>query len=238
MLMRKPRAFAEVYNDLDDDVVNVFRIMRDPEQAAALGKLIELTPWSRTEFFASYNEADNHLEKARRTIVRSLMGFGTTGQMLNRTGFRGKCERANNTGVADFQNYPGAIEGFVRRLKGVVIENRRAIDLIKAQDDEDTLFYVDPPYPHSSRTSLRSAADFGRCYKHEMHNIEHRQLGELLTLVRGMVVVSGYHCDLYDNELFADWKCVEKNTHADGGKKRVECLWLNRSAVKNLRVPA
>lgn len=85
VLMKKPRSFAEVYNDLDDNVVNVFRILRDPDKAAQLSRLIDLTPWSRTEFFASYEETEDDLERARRTIVRTLMGFGTTGQMLNRT---------------------------------------------------------------------------------------------------------------------------------------------------------
>lgn len=236
VLMKKQRSFAEVINDLDDDVVNVFRILRDPDAARRLSELLELTPWARSEFFNAYEPSADAIEQARRTIVRSFMGFGSTGKLRNGTGFRGKAERENSTGTKDWQNYPLAVRSFVGRMKGVVIENRPAIDLIKNQDGVDTLFYLDPPYPHSTRSAIRGDADFGRCYAVEMHDSDHRRLGELLRLVKGMVVISGYHCELYQ-ELFGDWTVVEKDTRADGGKKRTEVLWMNSAAASRLQSP-
>lgn len=226
VLMRKPRAVSEIINDLDADVVNLFRVLRSSADARRLIELIKLTPWSREEFFASYEPSHDPIEQARRTIVRCFMGFGTTGMTKQCTGFRGRAERENSTGPRDFVNYPRSLRTVIERLQGVIIENRPAVDLIKAQDTVDTLFYVDPPYPASTRSAFRS----GRHYRHEMHDAEHRQLGQLLRLVKGMVIISGYHCDLYDNELFHDWACVERAALADGGKKRTECLWINKAA--------
>src|SRR5262245_58814798 len=72
VLLRKSRAFAEVYNDLDGDVVNVFRVLRDRASAAALIRAIELTPWARDEFRLSYRPASDPVERARRTIARAF----------------------------------------------------------------------------------------------------------------------------------------------------------------------
>lgn len=231
VLLRKPRSKCEIYNDMDKSLVNLFRVLRTPD-AERLIDLLRLTPWSRTEFFDAYGETDDPVEWARRTVVRAFMGFGTTGMMKQGTGFRGKAERSNSTGPGDFVNYPNSLHVVINRLRGVTIENRPALDIIKREDSPETLFYCDPPYPHATRSALRSSADFSRCYAHEMHDADHRKLGDILRLVKGMVVISGYHCDLYDREIFADWTCVEKNTLADGGKKRVECLWLNPSAAE------
>jgi DNA adenine methylase len=230
VLLKKPRAKSEIYNDLDDDVVNLFRVLRDPLTAQRLISMIRLTPWSRKEFFASYETSDDSIEQARRTIVRCFMGFGTTGMTKQGTGFRGRAERENSTGPLDFVNYPEHLHAAVTRLRGVIIESRPAVDLIKAQDSEETLFYCDPPYLRDTRTSYRS----GRHYRHEMNDSDHRKLGQILKLVKGMVVISGYHSSLYDQDLFRDWKCVERNATVDGGGKRIECLWLNPAAADRL----
>jgi DNA adenine methylase len=60
-----------------------------------------------------------------------------------------------------------------------------------------------------------------------MTDDDHRALALTLRELRGMVVLSGYGCALYDRELYPDWLRVEKPTHADGARDRVEVLWLN-----------
>jgi DNA adenine methylase len=235
VLMQKPRSFAEVYNDLDDEVVNLFRVLRDPASAERLTELLRLTPWARTEFFAAYEPTEDPIEKARRIVVRSCMAFGTTGRRKNQTGFRGRPEIDNNTGAADFVNYPAAIGAVTERLRGVIIENKHALKIIRQQDGPETLLYVDPPYPERSRTSIRWPSRNDRCYAHEMTDDEHRVLAEVLHSVKGMVVLSGYRSDLYDQDLYADWASFQKDTFADGGKKRVEVVWLNAAAVQRLQ---
>lgn len=234
VLMRKDRAFMEVYNDLDDDVVNLFKILRNDESAEILIRQLELTPWSRTEFFETYQETDDPIEAARRLVVRSFMGFGTTGRRKNMTGFRGKAERKNNSGINNWHIYPQSLRTVVERLRGVLIESRPAIAVIRQQDRPETLFYVDPPYPHSTRTSVKTPSRRERCYAVEMSDDDHRELADVLHSVSGMVVLSGYPCDLYDVELYADWYRVDRIHWADGAKKRTEVLWLNAAAHNSL----
>lgn len=47
--------------------------------------------------------------------------------------------------------------------------------------------------------------------------------------VRGMVLLSGYPSALYDR-LFSSWVRVERQAFADGGRPRIEVLWLNKKA--------
>jgi DNA adenine methylase len=156
VLLRKPRSCAEVYNDLNADVVNLFRVLRDDDQADRLKNQLELTPFSRTEFLNAYEPAANPVESARRFVVRCCMGFGTSGSRTSKTGFRARPLRpgGKQSGVTDFVTYPEAIAAFSERLRGVIIECRTALELIALHDAPDTLFYVDPPYVLSTRTIL------------------------------------------------------------------------------------
>lgn len=230
VLMRKPRSYAEVYNDLDGDVVNVFRVLRNPRTAASLRRQLELTPYSREEFFACYEpvRSSSTIERARRRIVRSGMAFGTSSGKANRTGFRATPWRSGGyNGTDDWVSYPQALEAFTARLRGVCVEHRPAVEIIEQQDESEVLFYVDPPYPHSTRSAIRSPSDRERAYAHDMTDDEHRALAAVLRRVKGYVVLSGYRCDLYDRELYPDWESRERATLADGAASRTEVAWLN-----------
>jgi DNA adenine methylase len=227
LLMHKPRAYAEVINDLDGEVVNVFRVLRNRELAAELERQLRLTPWSRKEFWAAYDPADDPVEQARRTIVRVYMAFGTTGRRRNRSGFRAAPYRLKQSGVNDWLNYPRAISSFVERLQRVTVEQRPALDIIHQQDSPVTLFYCDPPYPFSTRTSVQWPSHNDRAYIHDMTDDEHRELAEVLHAIKGMAIISGYPCDLYDRELYFDWRRAEMTAWADQGKQRTEVLWIS-----------
>ena len=232
VLMRKSRSYAEVYNDMWDAVVNVFYCMRDPQKSEQLKWLLEMTPFSRTEFNSAFRrrpEGMGDVEAARLTILRSYAGFGsasTNGEYA--TGFRCNSNRSGTTPAHDWVNYPSNIKTFTERLQGVVIENKPAADVIKQHDTFETLFYVDPPYPHSTRNMNRGNST----YVYEMTDDGHRELSEQLKTLKGMVVLSGYPCDLYDRELYADWHRQEKKHRADGAVPRTEVLWINDRAWK------
>jgi DNA adenine methylase len=236
VLMRKERSQAEVYNDLDGEVVNVFRVLRDPALAARLVSLLDLTPWAREEFELCYEPATDPVERARRMIARSFMAHGSTARRLNRTGFRAKNYRRNQTGAGDWRSYPEAVPAFVERLRAVTIERRPALEVIAQQDDGETLFYCDPPYMHAVRTALTHKGGANDCcYAHEMTDDDHRELIGALRQVAGMVVLSGYRNALYD-DLLADWDLIEIDALADGGQARIECLWLNAAAARRGRL--
>lgn len=222
VFMRKPRSYAEVLNDLDGEVVHLFRVLRDEVQSRAQRTALDLTPFARTEFFEAYQPSGDPIERARRLIVRSYMGFGSNGHQ-RLTGFRSNSHRSGTTAAHDWANYPKCLDAFTARLRGVVIESRDAMDVIGQHDSPDTLFYVDPPY-------LPTTRDSGRDYAHEMAEEGHRALAEVLRSVKGMVVLSGYPCSLYDEELYPDWHRVEREALADGARKRLEVLWINEAA--------
>ncbi len=231
VLMRKARSYAEVYNDQWSTVVNVFRVLREPTTAARLAEALALTPYAREEFLAAYPDTDDPVENARRTILRSLAGFGsaaTNGDYV--TGFRANSNRSGTTPAHDWAHYPPHVRTFTERLAGVCIENRSALEVILQHDGPRTLFYVDPPYPHHTRNMARGDA----AYAHEMTDEEHRSLAGVLRSVEGMVVLSGYACDLYDVELYADWTRHQRQALADGARDRTEVLWLNPACARAL----
>lgn len=224
VLMRKPRTYAEVWNDLDGDVVNLFRVLRS-EQSARLVEEIRLTPFARDEFNISYDETTDPVERARRLCLRSFAGFGSNGH-VRKTGFRANSNRSGTTPAHDWINYPDALEAVIERVAGVVIENRDASQVMAAHDSPETLHYVDPPYVAATR-------DPGKDYAHEMDDDDHGALLVFLRGLDGMVVLSGYPSDEYDAALH-DWKRVEREALADGASKRTEVLWLNPHAVASL----
>lgn len=223
MLLRKPRAYAEIYNDLEGEVVNLFRVLRDPAHARELERLLRLTPYARVEFDQSYIIASDPIEAARKLIVRSFMGFGSSAcNPTWKTGFRDDSQRSGSTPAHDWQRYPDKLGAAVERLQGVVIENRPAIDILQKHDSPQTLHYVDPPYLHETRS-----AKWLRCaYRHELTESDHRHLADVLRSLEGMVIVSGYPSDLYE-ELFSGWHRIEKAARADGARLRKEVLWLS-----------
>ncbi|MCW5697321.1 MAG: DNA adenine methylase [Bauldia sp.] len=237
VLLRKPRAAAEVYNDLDDEVVSLFRVLRDPEASARLVELLRLTPFARTEFYECYQPTDDPIESARRLCIRSRMGFGsnahaTTGTNRAQTGFRANSNRSGTTPAQDWGNYPDTLAAVIDRLAGVVVEHRPAVQVMAAHDGPETLHYVDPPYLLSLRNPGHPY-DRKHMYRHEMSDADHEELLGFLRGLTGMVVLSGYPSELYEHAL-ADWHRVETEALADGARKRTEALWINPLAATRL----
>jgi DNA adenine methylase len=236
ILMRKPRAgLVEVYNDLHGEIVSLFRVLRDPDQAARLADLLRLTPFAREEFALSYEPTDDPVEQARRTVVRSMMGFGSNSASGMKSGFRANGNRQTAHPASDWVNYSAAVAAFTERLQGVVIENRMAIDIIRQHDYPDALHYCDPPYVHETRSAFTTTK--GKGYRHEMTDDDHRELARVLRECRGMVIVSGYPSPLYD-ELYDGWNISERAAMADAGKNgrgdRTEVLWINDACMAAL----
>lgn len=230
VLLRKRRSHAEIYNDLDGDVVNLFRVLRSSD-AARLVEMVRLTPFARREFADAYRPSEDPLEQARRLLIRSFMGFAAKGATGNTTGFRANSTRSGTTPGEDWANYPDALALVVRRLAGVVIENRPAADVMLHHDGPETLHYVDPPYVHETR----SKGGVGS-YRHEMTTDEHARLLEALCDLKGMVVLSGYPHPIYDATL-RGWERVTRKALADRARPRVEVLWLNPSAATAIASP-
>lgn len=232
VLLRKPRCNVEVYNDLNGDLVHLFRTLRHHTLGPQLVEAVRLTPFSREEFIDAYQPDTDPVERARRLIVRSFMGHGSNSCVSpHLNGFRSK-QGERVTPARSWAAYPENLALICQRLQGVTLEHRDAFKVIEYYDAPDTLFYVDPPYVESTRSyKLTRAKTY---YPHELTDVQHAELGDLLNRVRGMVVVSGYRCELYDR-LFAGWTRKTRRHLAHGSIPTRECVWLNPAATARRR---
>lgn len=224
VLLRKERSYGEVYNDLDGEMVNLFRVVRD--RGEEIRAKLELTPFARDEFLLGYEPSEDPLEQARRTLCRAFMGFGSAAVCGEKSGFRANSNRSGTTPAHDWRNFPDRLPETIERLRGVVIENKDAHAIMVQHDSEETLHYADPPYVHDTRGRGNRYRKKG--YKFEMTDEQHRETAAVLRSLKGAVVLSGYACDLYDKELYPDWTRFERASHADGARERTEVLWINR----------
>ncbi len=234
VLLTKQRCYSEIYNDTSGDVVNVFRVLQDPVTAADLQRRTYLTPFARDEFELCYEATDDPVERARRCIARSFMGFGSASYNIkHQTGFRSGSRKTNKAHAMDWTNWPNQVPAFVERLRGVTIENRDALACMAQHADDEALFYVDPPYVLSTRGS---AYGVRQKYETELTDGDHADLAAALHNLRGMVVLSGYPSELY-TELYADWERHERLAMADGARERTEVVWLNPACSSALHRP-
>lgn len=226
VLLRKERSYCEIYNVLNGEVINLFRVVQNPKTGKQLQELLWLTPFARREFELAYDYHPDPVESARRLVIRAFMGFGSAAHNSKHpTGFRATADRSGTTPAHDWITYPRQLPALIERLRGVVIENRPALGILRQRDGEDYLHYVDPPYVHCSR-GQRQHGNYGAF---EMTDAQHRELAAVLHTLRGKVILSGYNSPLY-RELFKGWRIARKRTTGNsncGASYRTEMLWMN-----------
>ncbi len=225
VLLNREPAPIETYNDVDGEVVNFFRVLRD--QKEALVEAIGLTPFAREEFEKAILEPVDglsDLERARRFYIRARQVRTGLAQKAS-SGRWAHCRLTSRAGMAGaVSRWLGSVEALpeiAQRLLRVQIEHDLAVNVIERYDSQETLFYCDPPYPHSSRGDHNA-------YEYEMSDQDHIQLAALLKSVKGQVALSGYHCDLLDR-LYSEWTCIEAPAEKVHSVKteRTEVLWVN-----------
>jgi len=224
LLNREPSPI-ETYNDLDGEVVNFFRVLRD--QRDRLIELIALTPFSREELRRAVEppeEGLSDLERARRFYVRARQARTGLAQRATEGRWatcRATSRRGMGGAVSRWLASPYALVEIAARLLRVQIESRPAIEVIRAYDSPDTLFYCDPPYPHQARGDRNA-------YGFEMSDDDHEALAAILHQVRGRVALSGYRCPLLDR-LYGDWRRLDAPVRLCHSVKsaRQEVLWVN-----------
>lgn len=226
LLNRKPSP-VETYNDIDGEVVNFFKVLR--EKKDELIYAIGMTPFSRQEFQVAVESNGNgsglsDVEKARRFFVRARQVRTGLAQTAS-AGRWANCLATSRAGMAGaVSRWLGSVEALeyiASRFLRVQIENDAALDVIHRYDSKDTLFYCDPPYPHESRGDSKA-------YRYEMSDEEHEELARVLNGVKGKVAISGYRCKLMDR-LYKGWYVHTAKTKKALSIKsdRTEILWTN-----------
>lgn len=216
---KRPSA-VETLNDLDGDIINLFRVLRDNPRA--LKRVLELTPYSREEYDRSFEPCADPVEKARRYMVKTTQAIGA--KMDGKCGWRNHKQPKIGGNACKWIGITNTIDTASARLRGsttnlVQIEHMDALRLIERYNSRDVLMYIDPPYVRSTRKS-------GRLYRYEMDNDQHRQLLSLIRNSKAKILLSGYQSGLYDDALqgwYKDWS-VSQTTSA---QKAVETIWAN-----------
>ncbi|MEK5178233.1 DNA adenine methylase [Paenibacillus odorifer] len=218
VLFNKPPAVLETVNDLDGNVVNLFRVIRDkPEE---LSQAVYWTPYSREEYLSCQAGGDSDLENARQFLVRCWQSIRVkTGTI---SGWKCRGTPDDSYRVKQWNNLPDKIAAVAERLKDVQIENRPALQVINRYNRSDVLIYADPPYLLETRN--------GTIYDNEMTDEDHIQLLETLIAHEGPVFLSGYENSLY-NELLQGWRREERQQVIETGQSRTEVLWINPRAA-------
>ncbi|OGV36174.1 MAG: hypothetical protein A2020_12275 [Lentisphaerae bacterium GWF2_45_14] len=232
VLFRKPKSYAELFNDLNHEIVNLFRILQDDVKKKNLQEKLSLTPFARMEYDNAFIPSDDEIENARRFLIRAGMGYHADSVIAKnyKSGFRTDFRRKHSLPAHNWASYPGYIDIFADRLAGVIIENMDAFALIeKHKDDSNILWYLDPPYPHDTRTQANKHK-----YAYELTDEQHRLLIDLLQQIRGMVIISSYDNPIYTELEKSGWKkesrTYRNNTYQSGA--RTECIWINQECLK------
>lgn len=149
VLVNREPAPVETYNDIDGELANFFRVLRDDKEA--LLEAIGLTPFSREEFEQAIQPPPapiSDLERARRFFVRARQVRTGLAQTAS-SGRWAHCLLTSRAGMAGaVSRWLGSVEGLAeiaQRLLRVQIEHAPAIEVIQRYDSADTLFYCDPP---------------------------------------------------------------------------------------------
>ena len=211
---------VETINDLDSNIVNLFRVLRDrPED---LKNALELTPYSREEYDKSFEDCDDPVEKARRYMVRTTQSIGA--KLGSKCGWRNHKQMKIGGTACKWGGITDTIDDATGRLRGdtthlVQIEHMDALRLIAKYNNADVLMYLDPPY-------LRDVRKSGRLYKHEMDISGQIAMLEAIKNSRAKILLSGYDSEMY-NQYLAGWKTDTTITHTTSAEKAEEKIWMN-----------
>lgn len=245
-MLAKPPSPVEVYNDIDGRLVNLFRVVRNPEKFREFHRQVALTPHSRREWRDAVSRLDNPgMDEVARAVafyVAARQSFcGTVSRSWAMSVRNSRRGMAGTT--AGWLSAIDRLPEIAERLLRVQVEDQDWRDCMGQYDGPDTFFYCDPPYPPEVRSRGSRSV-----YSHEMSVEDHRELVQRLLRLEGMAMLSGYVCELYRPLEEAGWKRVDwpvscyaaARTRASGiqGKgtaaakvPRVESVWLSPTAL-------
>jgi DNA adenine methylase len=225
-ILYKPRSALETYNDLNNDLVNMYDVIRDERSRRTLLRMLAVTPYSRHVYETCKDiictNTTDHVERAWAYIVVSNQG---------RVGHEAHCSWKSDWSYRrlrkPMKRWPRlleVVERVAQRFATVQIECREWEDVLRRYDGDGALFYLDPPYVKSTRST-------DRIYRHEMSDSDHERLLITLLGLKGKVILSGYSHALYEAYL-GDWRRQAYRVQCmlstrPKRPERTEVLWMN-----------
>jgi DNA adenine methylase len=221
VFFRKAPSGTETINDIDSNIVNLFRVVRD--SADELAEVLEMTPYSRAEYLGCHEIKGNEIEQARRFLVRVWQAFG--GKTYCKSSWAH--DRTNTVFRPKYWcQLPARLIAIVERLKMAQIECMDALELIPMYNRTNTLLYVDPPYLKSTRTQLHYECEFSTSDQHE-------QLLQLCQKHTGPCIVSSYENELY-NDILVGWSKHSMKTQTNCAGTATEIIYLNPACTREM----
>lgn len=236
LLAQDPEGISEVANDINLGLSNFWRVLSIPSAFELFRRRAEAAPFSELlynvteltkaiEYKGDGTPEENSVNAAYSFFINCRQSM--SGRMKSFAPLtRNRTRRGMNEQASAWLNAIEGLPAVHTRLKRVVILNRTACEVIQQQDGPRTLFYLDPPYLHSTRATTGE-------YEHEMSEAEHAGMLGILAGIKGRFVLSGYPSDLYDKVAAkAKWRRVDKlvdnkSSSAKVKEKKIECLWMN-----------
>jgi len=221
------KGLSEVVNDLNRELINFWQVMQDGESFAAFQRIVQAVPFSQDQ----WEQAETRMAPAGELDVQAAVAFFVRCRQSRAGGFkafatltRNRTRRGMNEQASAWLNSIEGLADVHERLKRVVVLCDDALKVIRQQDGERTLFYLDPPYVHNTRAATDA-------YRHEMDESAHADLLETIKQCEGHVILSGYPNELYDRTL-GDWNRHDRqidNKVSSASSKRImtESLWCN-----------
>lgn len=232
VLFAKPRSPLETLNDIDGEVINLFRVLRDPASAEVLAEQVALTPYARDEFGAAKEPVDAPIERARRFLVLAHQAVGNAGQGW---AYVARASAVSAARSHRWANLPNRLQACAERLCGVQIDSVDWRVCLERYDRPGVVMLIDPPYHHETRPN--TVGD----YRHEMagHDDHQDLVTALLELEHAAAVVTHYPHPLYDRLTAAGWDTTDLTSHADNPtarrqESRVERVWCSRPVEARL----
>ena len=217
VLMAKPPAKMEVFNDADGGLVHFFQVLAaEPQNLIARVDGLLYSPWRD-----SRPSTDPVELEARFFLHNNTTWPVANGNSFRRQRYPDKKSKTGRSVAVIFQQRKTLLAQAAARIRHVIFEHGDALKLIARYDGADVLFYIDPPYYGERRSHL---------YNHEMMDeSSHRRLAALVHNVRAAVIVSGYASELY-KELYGDWQVVVGHAQTNAKDLRQECLWIKAAS--------
>jgi DNA adenine methylase len=215
VLFAKNPSPSELVNDLDGDLINFWRVLRD--RSRQLVRKLEMTPYARDEYYLSFEPTDDPLERARRFFVLNHQAFAS--RVYGQSGWHRPTPKQSSSPARMYHRRIAQLRAAAERLKDVMIEHDDALAVIRRYDADNVCFYVDPPY-----LNVRDVQP----YKVRLQ--DHTELLETLRTCKGKVILSGYWNTIYD-EALKDWPRLDRQAVVTSPRserpKVIESVWLN-----------
>lgn len=242
VLLGKKPSTVEIFNDIDSDVINFFRIIAHPDTFRVFWRRIRFLPLSIELFRQARERMRVEEDQMERAIAWYYVAANSMCSRLGAPPMAARVDKGQiEQGMAKtWISRKRRLKLIHKRLEGVFFDCRDAMEVIEDHDNPQTLFYLDPPYVPQTLRSYR--------YRHHMTVEDHMRLVDRLLRLKGAALLSGYQHEVYEPLTQNGWcifrfrqpvqcmGCVHKSRR-DGHQGlaeefyATECVWASPRIV-------